>query len=310
MTPWQLLNYCCDVIGVEHCKIVSDYEVYPPDYYIQIPCGTCYHCLQNKRRYWVLRLLVEIEQHKENTFVTLTFDDENLAKFKGDYKRPLKLYVDRLRKALGYRPRYWFISELGDEEKFTGRFHIHGIFFGTSKEKLSYALQRIKWTYGISYFGRVQFKTAYYLTKYLLKQQPKDDYKPFIMCSHGIGLAYVNKDRFEKLVNGLDFQSWLEFHGRKFPISPYYKSKFMSDELSLIRMINNSKIVKRDWNFRNIEYLDELSYLKANYAYYQQTLNDGLSEKPKERKHVNHQIGVKSKTEFDFDYLKQLTLYG
>lgn len=308
MTSWQLLNYCVDVIGAQNCDIRSDYEVYPPDYWIQIPCGTCYHCLKNKRNYWVFRLLQELVSHKESTFVTLTLDDESLSKFKGDYKRPLKLYIDRLRKALGYRPRYWFISELGDEGKYTGRLHYHGFFFGTDKKTLNFALQRSKWSYGVSWFGYVKTNSIYYVTKYVVKQQPRDDYKPFIFCSNGIGACYVTQRNFERLLNNFDPLKYVEFYGKKFPISPYYKRKFFNEDLQLIFRINRYNTAKSSNIFRGIRYIDDLSYLKAMRRYYESTLRDGLSVfKPKRFIDYNH-IDV-DYTSHHFSTYKDLKLF-
>ena len=273
----QFADYCSINVGLDNCIYIQGVGFVPPDYYINIPCGTCYHCLQNKRRYWVSRLLVEIDQHRECSFITLTFDDENLLKFKGDYKYPLKLYLDRLRKHLGYRPRYWFTTELGDEEKYSGRLHFHGIFFGTSKETLSFAVQRNKWAYGISYVGYVQYKTAYYLTKYLLKQQPSEDYKPFIMCSNGIGSALVSDSTRSKIIDGFDFKPFIELHGKKFPISPYYKAKLFNSDILLCNMINRSNELKKSVYFRGSNYSNDVQLKRAKEHYFVQTLLDGLS---------------------------------
>lgn len=312
MSDWELYEYCRDVIGFQNCVFDKNcYTPKPPDYYFSIPCGTCYHCLKNKRSYWVFRLLTELEQYKQNTFVTLTLTDENLLAFKGDYKRPLKLYLDRLRKALGFRPRYWFISELGDEVHYSGRLHYHGIIFDTDKDKLSYALQRSKWSYGFSYFGYVQYKTAYYLTKYLTKQQPKEDYKPFILCSNGIGASYITEDNFVKLLNNFEPRSFIEFHGKKFPLSPYYRYKFFDQDILLCNMLNRfNSVQKNQYRFRGIDYTNPKSYLLAVDRYYKQTISDGLSLPVKCR--VKNYIFYKTENRFnpfDIEFKQQLTLF-
>lgn len=276
MTPYQLLNYCVDVIGPENCDVRSDYEVYPPDYYIEISCGTCYACLKKKRKSWYFRLVQEVLCHKSCSFVTLTFSDEYIEEFKDDYKRPLKLYLDRLRKALGYRPRYWFCSELGDEIKFSGRLHFHGIFFGTSRESLSYHLQRSKWKYGHSFVGSVTEKTINYVTKYISKFDPK--HKPIIMCSNGIGLSYLTNAIKEWHINGFDFRPYCVFNGRKYPLSDYYKNKILDDSIRLCLMINryNDKSPKV-WRVGNKEFTNPLLYYKYRSSEYSSTLRIGSS---------------------------------
>ena len=213
------LRWCRDVIGWENCIAIESfpivrkrgddyvkdeaYKLVPPDYYLQIPCGTCLYCLKRKRNEWSLRLQYEVLDHSASTFVTLTFDDYHLDKFKDDYKKPLKLYIDRLRKKIGYRPRYFFISEYGEDDRYTNRLHFHGIIFGTSADSLSYSVQRKLWKYGIADTGWVDLRTANYLTKYMLKMQ--NDKKPILMCSNGIGKSFLNRqDITQKYLNNYD----------------------------------------------------------------------------------------------------------
>lgn len=272
-------EYCRSTIGLEYCVFHPEEGLIPPDFWIQIPCGTCFACLKRKRQEWSFRLIQEIFEHSENSFVTLTFDDEHLAKFADDYKRPLKLYVDRLRKRLGFRPRYWFISELGEEN---GRFHIHGIIFGTSKDAIPYSLMRSLWPYGRSDYGWVNCRTCNYLTKYLLKFQ--GDFKPFIMCSNGIGASYLSKKPLDYFVNGFDVRSYAEFMGVKYPLSVYYKSKIFTDDLKVCFMLNRVMEHKQFSAFLNgKEYKDKYLYQNARNSYFQKTLKLGLS-KPLKRK--------------------------
>lgn len=256
--------------------------ILPPDYYIEIPCGICFDCLKRKRNEWCVRLLYEIDAHKQNSFVTLTFDDEYLEKFKDDYKRPLKLYIDRLRKALGYRPRYWFIPEKGDEVKYSGRFHYHGIFFGTSREDMNFALMREQWMYGHSWIGYVNPKTASYCTKYLLKFQ--NDFKPFILCSNGIGKTYLKsrKDIENWHTNNYEPRMYIERYGRKYPMSQYYKRKIFGEEnlfcLSLNRL---TSFVKFEKKVKGVSYYSQDMYEIARNNYYLLTLKLGLSQPKK-----------------------------
>lgn len=306
MTSMQLLNYCVDVIGPQYCDVRSDYEVYPPDYYIKVPCGTCFSCLKRKRLEWSFRLLQEIRQHKESTFVTLTFSNEYLEEFKDNPKRPLMLYIDRLRKALGYRPRYWFISELGDDDKYTGRLHFHGIFFGTSRKTLNFHLQRNKWKYGNVWLGYVNFKTANYVTKYMLKFQK--DYKPIMLLSNGIGLSYISKRSLDYHLNNFDPRMYCVFLGQKYPLSNYYKTKLFDEHIKLCFMINryfdNSP---KEYYLNGFKFTDARLYENYRKSYYNDSLRCGTSLPIKPRKSLIGDIEVNS----DFNnFIKKFDLFN
>ena len=47
---------------------------------LEVPCGKCIGCKRQRVRAWAVRCLHEAQMHKENCFVTLTFDDAHLSK--------------------------------------------------------------------------------------------------------------------------------------------------------------------------------------------------------------------------------------
>ena len=285
MTRTELNVFMRDRIGFDNCvpaNVLPDCKVpssqlVPPDYYLEVPCGKCVGCKKKHRLGWSIRLLQEIDNHSASTFLTLTLDDKYYSEFRSDPKRPLKLYIDRLRKELGFRPRYFFVSELGDEKEHTGRLHYHGIIFGTDVKRLPYSLQRGKWNYGISYTLPVSHKTANYLTKYLLKGTK--DYKPFILCSNGIGSSYVNRKHFDWHLNSFDFRDWIMFNGSRYPLPQYYLRKFYSEDILLVRMLNRFRDqTPRKWYLNGQEFDDKRVYDLARKNYYRWTLRVGLSD--------------------------------
>lgn len=280
MTPLQLSRYCIEVIGIQHCtftKFANDSypRYYPPDYQLSVPCGKCAQCLKTKRLGWSVRLLYELENYKESTFVTLTLDDKNLKRFKKTPKKPLLLYIDRLRKHLGYRPKYFFVSELGEEN---GRLHYHGIIFGTSKKEFPFELQRDKWQYGICWFGYCNAKTCNYIVKYLLKGS--NGYKPFILCSNGIGKSYLDKPNIESWhINNFDFRDYINKNGVLYPLPTYYSNKIYSEDVKLVKMLNKSIFDHFERKFLGITYTNLFEYNKALQRHYEWTLKQKLSER-------------------------------
>lgn len=288
MNKKQLYNYCKYVIGFEDCIEVhnafNDYSVYeaghrflPPDFYISVPCSRCAECRKSYRNGWAFRLITEVHNYVECTFVTLTLNDKFHTKFKDDPKRPLKLYIDRLRKELGYRPRYFFVSEYGDDIDHTGRLHYHGIIFGSSKDQLSFKLQRSKWSYGHSFFGYCNDKTCNYIVKYLLKQH--GDKKSFIMCSNGIGESYLCKPNILAWhVNGFDFRDYALVGNVRYPLAPYYRNKLYNDDIKFVRMINRVWDLgpfEKFFNGRRFTELDK--YLVERENFYDYTIRNRLS---------------------------------
>lgn len=276
-----LQAYCREELKYDNC-IYSDFNkdwprcFYPCDWMIYVPCGSCAECRKKKRLSWAHRISVEMMSHKESTFLTLTLDDKSLSVFKDDPKRPLKLFIDRLRKSIGFRPRYFFVSELGDKN---GRLHYHGIIFGTEKNKIPYSVQRGKWQYGHVWLAEFcNVKTANYITKYMLKDS--DNYKPFIMCSNGIGLSYVTEGNRRRFINGFDFNGYTRLGSAWYPLHRYYIDKFMNDDLRLCKMLNQMyAIPQTEWYFKKVTYTDQYSYLLVRAEFYERTLKLQFSRK-------------------------------
>lgn len=105
---------------------------------IPFPCGQCLACRINKRRVWTLRLLLESYYYPCASFVTLTYEPDNLP-FNLDgkpilCKRDLQLFLKRLRYELkGREIKYYFAGEYGPRGHLP---HYHGILFGVSPFEL------------------------------------------------------------------------------------------------------------------------------------------------------------------------------
>lgn len=98
-------------------------------------CGQCMPCRINKRRLWTHRILLEAAQYKDNTFLTLTYNEEH--KPKGDTLVPEhpKQFLKNLRKRVAARSssgsgetgiRYFCVGEYGER---THRPHYHMALF-------------------------------------------------------------------------------------------------------------------------------------------------------------------------------------
>lgn len=142
---------------------------------LQIPCGQCIGCKLEKSRQWALRLMHEASLWDENSFITLTYDDEHLPKNKTLVKRDFQLFIKRLRKLNKQKIRYYHCGEYGD---FTARPHYHAILFNkdfSDKKRFKKDLFISKeleasWPLGYSTIGSVDFDSAAYVARYCLKK--------------------------------------------------------------------------------------------------------------------------------------------
>lgn len=147
---------------------------------LQVGCGKCIECLQQRSNEWAHRIVDECKQHSDNCFITLTYNPENLPSDGSVSRREVQLFMKRLRKFVyPVLVRYFACGEYG---KKGGRPHYHLIIFGWKPSDLFF-WQRDKsgvdlyrspsveklWTKGFSSVGNVTLDTAKYCAKYLQK---------------------------------------------------------------------------------------------------------------------------------------------
>ena len=159
--------------------------------YVYRPCGQCIGCRLEYSRGWAMRCVHEASLHKDNSFLTLTYNNENLPEDRSIYKSHLQLFIKRFRNAITERIRYFACGEYGD---LRGRPHYHVIIFGYmpndtvlleaskfrsfqsrwhSGEDFSiYKSSFIEklWTKGFITVGNVSYESAAYVARYATKK--------------------------------------------------------------------------------------------------------------------------------------------
>lgn len=126
---------------------------------------------------------MEAKLHAQNSFITLTYDDDHLPEFNNLDKEAMPLFFKRLRKALSPKKiRFYYVGEYGDQ---TGRPHYHALIFGEdfSHDRKIYkqtrrgdflynsAILSSCWRYGFSVVADFSFESAAYVARYCLKKQ-------------------------------------------------------------------------------------------------------------------------------------------
>lgn len=175
---------------------------YGSDNVLELPCGHCLACISNKRKEWAVRCCLEAQDHKENCFLTLTYDPN----FYDDqfHRDHIKKFFKKLYN-LGYKFRYFGCGERGDEE---GRCHYHILMFGfwpqdarfyskTKSGGYQYTSELLSscWSFGFLTVSEFSPAAASYVAGYVFKKiNIEDDSFHFQSTRPGIGQAYVLKN--------------------------------------------------------------------------------------------------------------------
>jgi len=144
-----------------------------------VPCGRCVGCRLDRARQWGVRMMHEAQMHDDNSFLTLTYSDENLPPWGNLDKLAVPKFIRRLRKQ-GLSVRYFYCGEYGDENL---RPHYHVCLFGhgfpdrypSGLSKSGSVLYRSDfldsmWRHGLCDIGELTFESAAYVARYTTKK--------------------------------------------------------------------------------------------------------------------------------------------
>lgn len=186
---------------------------------IYVPCCQCVGCRLEYSRQWAMRCVHEFETAgRVGSFITLTYNPDNLPPDGRVHKEHFQKFFKRLRKKFGNGIRFFACGEYGHNFK---RPHYHAIIFGlqfpdlmihTVKHGYQYYRSPILeqlWPYGFSLVGNVTFESAAYVARYVFKKQKGDDVddslQPFVLMSRMPGLGHDWYDKYKEQVYPNDF---------------------------------------------------------------------------------------------------------
>lgn len=250
--------------------------VQPPDKFIEVPCGKCVSCLKTRRNGWRMRLMAEFYRYPSSAFITLTFNDESLDKFKDNPNKAVRLFLDRFRKFFGKSIRHFIVPEFGSK---TERLHYHGILFNLPPIFDEDVLASI-WKYGFVYVGYCNAKTINYVIKYITKPDSSNMSLPRLIVSKGVGISFLESYGVDIKDN---YQPYFVSNGYKIPLPRYYLTKlftevervcmqYLSSLQPFVRYVDGQKCFDlSSYKHALKQYYDKLSAISVV----------GLSEKPK-----------------------------
>lgn len=196
--------------------------------------------------------------HQVSCMLNLTFDDTHLPEHGQLWKDDLQRFFKRLRKS-GFKFKYVASGEYGDESR-RPHFHIalFGVDFGSDRRVfgrssngdrtyLSDAVSRC-WTQGHHLIGTLNFESAAYIARYILKKAKGADISPplavlddgevirpnseFLLMSKGIGRSWF-REYF--MTDVFPLASVITRQGTRAPVPRFYKSllKEVGEDLAL-----------------------------------------------------------------------------
>ncbi|WNK14452.1 MAG: replication initiator protein [Microvirus sp.] len=208
--------------------------------------------------------------HEYNSFITLTYEDKHLPDDYSVQLRTLQLFMKRLRKhEKGKRIRFFGCGEYGDQ---TLRPHYHALLFGhdfTDKKvfkKTDYGpvftseiLDKI-WGFGYCSTAAVNYKTASYVARYVLKKITGDRADDHYLRLHpnrgtlhhvgpefatqsvrpGLGTSWFNKFKSDAFPS--DF---VVLDGTKMAVPRFYTKKLAEEEQLKIKRQRKRSGLKR-----------------------------------------------------------------
>lgn len=224
---------------------------------INIRCGQCYGCRLDKSREWALRCSHEAQMHEENTFITLTYDENNLPRTKKGIptldKSAFVLFMKRLRKATEQKVSFFHCGEYGELDN---RPHHHALLFNRGfadkyrwRKERDYYLYRSEelealWPFGHSEIGTANFETAGYIARYQIKEfkEIKGVVRPYLTMSRRPGLGKTWIQKFKHDVYPSD--QCVTRGGTKYKPPRYYDDQLEKENPQMMQQVTASRIAR------------------------------------------------------------------
>ena len=229
-------------------RIVFDSKSGWSDRPIELACGQCIQCRIKRSREWALRCVHEASMHPMSEFLTLTYRDQELPENMSLEVKDWQLFAKRARKKLGPF-RFYAVGEYGE----LGRPHFHAIAFGMDlKDRVKWKksdsgewayrspMLESLWTKGHCTTGYVNYKSAAYVSRYVMKKQTGKaakeyygDRRPeFSVMSRrpGVGAGW-----FEKYGSEVFPSDEVVYEGRLHQAPKYYLERLEDDLKTLVK---------------------------------------------------------------------------
>ena len=259
---------------------------------LELPCGQCVECRLARSREWATRCMLETKDHKNNYFITLTYNNDNLPKGNGinidtgeifevgtlkpkdlqDFMKRLRITWERKYNITNIR--YYACGEYGEQY---ARPHYHAIIFGlpifdlkpdhrSKKGNMNFRSDEIEkiWGKGRIAIGTVTWDSCAYTARYVMKKQTgkgKEEYykimgvePEFVRMSRRPGIARNYYEQHKKNIYECD-EIWISTRKgvQKVKPSKYYDKLFDIEEHEELEEIKRKRRANADITQQQIE---------------------------------------------------------
>lgn len=241
----------------------------------EVPCGQCIGCRLAYAQEWAIRCMHEAQIHDENSFITLTYRDEDLPQHGSLDKTHFQKFLKRFRKDIApTKIRFYHCGEYGEK---LARPHYHALIFGydfpdktfwslsqgKNRNYRSAQLERL-WPFGHCIISGVTYQSAAYCARYsikkirgqaLLTRDPETDLLPYQIIDEITGeiinlqpeyatmsrMPGLGRDWYEKYKDDVFPDDFCVHNGRKVKTPQYYRNileaedPVLSGQLALAR---------------------------------------------------------------------------
>lgn len=208
----------------------------------KVPCRKCSQCRLGRAAEWAARCMKEAQCHEHNSFITLTYSDDNLPSNKSLDKAHFSAFFkklhNRLLRSRGVGIRFYGAGEYSPTE---WRPHYHALIFGFDfPDKVFYKnnsrgepiyrsdFLREVWPEGLNGIGAVTFESAAYTAGYVTSKVSVGANSPEAIRNHY--LRYDDEGRPYELEPEDSVMSRMPGIGRLW-FDKYYSETYRDDNL-------------------------------------------------------------------------------
>jgi len=235
---------------------------------VVVPCGQCIGCRLERSRQWAVRCVHESSLYDRNCFITLTYSDEYLPRDGSLDVAHFQKFMKRLRKRFGTNIRFFHCGEYGEN---FGRPHYHACLFNFdfddkklwkecngNKLYTSEALEKL-WPMGISSIGEVNFQTAAYVARYIMKKvNGPNAEEHYLRADPDTGEIYslkpeyttmsrrpgIGKGWLDKFTSDVYPSDFLVMNGAKMRPPRYYDNQFELVDDKLMSRLKSKRVIE------------------------------------------------------------------
>lgn len=277
-------------------QIVFDSKKGWSDRPLELACGQCIGCRQERARQWAIRAVHESEMHKENCFVTLTYSKvprhaADCSGCRGVFGslcvRDWQLFAKALRNRVGPF-RFLMCGEYGER---SGRAHFHACIFGHNFRMDGRAVSRKSghplwtsdvvvsaWKRGHVSIGQLTYESAEYVARYVMKKLTGERSKeyggkkpPFINASRNPGLGAT---WFDKYVDDVYPGDEVRYFERRFRPPRFYDGKLSEELLLSLKAKRLSAARKRQAELEPGRLKDRERFAEARLSHFGRNLDN------------------------------------